>query len=865
MYSHPNTASAVERDQNMRHVKLLVVIAAFVLASLDARKGDFSSLLKLGSIYQIYDPNTTTVAPNGRYSRQPLPGNIVPQSRINPVAANLLKWWPEPNAKGTAEGLQNLELLNIPTPNKFQNHIARLDHYVSNRQRLYGRFSRYFKREGKYYDNLGNDASGMYARIKPYNFAIDDIYTVTPNMVIDFRYGFQRFVMNTSQPSEGFDLSTLGFNKGLVDALAFRPAFARTLPGINISSIEPLLRSGQENSMDNIHSWFVDVNRPAGNHGLKFGTDLRIYLKNRFVPGEASGRYSFGTSWTNGPLDNSPAAPGGVGQAMASFLLGRPSSAYVDYNDSYAAKSTYYAFYLQDDWRVRPRLTITLGLRYEYEGPVTDRYNRSVRGFDPAAVLPISQQVEANYAANPITELPSSQYRVRGGLLFAGVNGQSRTLWEPDRNNFAPRVGFSYNPLKNTVVRGGYGIFFVPTGIPAQVVPIQTGYSQSTTMVSSLDGGQTFIADLTNPFPNGILTPRGNRDGLMTYVGRGITFFDSNRRAAYNQRWDLHVQQLLPGQFLLDLGYAASRATKLLISRPLSGIPTQYLSRLPYRDQPVIDRLSAAVPNPFYPLLPGTSLAGINTSVGSTLCPYPQFACSVTTVNNQGYSWYHSMQLRVERRFANGFTYLLGYTWSKLMEATSYANALDPTPYRTISVNDRPHHISMSGIYELPFGRGRKWLATAPAPVRMSLGDWQVGAVFQAWSGQPLGFGDVPFYGDIKNIPLSAGQRTIDRWFNTDAGFEKSSAKQLSYHYRTAPFYYSAVRSDNMNTWDISLLKYINLSESAKIQIRAEAFNAFNHPSFSAPNTSVTSSAFGRVTADINLPRIVQFGIKVVF
>jgi hypothetical protein len=164
---------------------------------------------------------------------------------------------------------------------------------------------------------------------------------------------------------------------------------------------------------------------------------------------------------------------------------------------------------------------------------VTDRYNRNVRGFDSAAVLPISQQVEANYTANPITELPSSQYRVRGGLLFAGVNGRSRTLWEPDRNNFAPRVGFSYNPLKNTVVRGGYGIFFVPAGIPAQVVPIQTGYSQSTTMVSSLDGGQTFIADLTNPFPNGILTPRGNRDGLMTYIGRGITFFDSNRRAAY--------------------------------------------------------------------------------------------------------------------------------------------------------------------------------------------------------------------------------------------------------------------------------------------------------------------------------------------
>jgi hypothetical protein len=348
-------------------------------------------------------------------------------------------------------------------------------------------------------------------------------------------------------------------------------------------------------------------------------------------------------------------------------------------------------------------------------------------------------------------------------------------------------------------------------------------------------------------------------------VGQSITFFETTRRSPYNQRWDTHVQQLLPGHFLLDIGYAGSRATKLLINRNLGNLPIEYLSKLPYRDQAVINRLTAAVPNPFYPLLPGTNLAGVNTSVASTLYRYPQFAGGLNMLTNQGYSWYHSMQLRVERRFANGFTYLLGYTWSKFMGATSYANTGDPMPYESIMQYDRPHHISMTGIYELPFGRGRKWLNTSSKPVRMFLGDWQINAVFQAWSGQPLGFGDVPFYGDIKNIALSSSQRTIDRWFNTDAGFEKASANQLSYHYRTAPLYYSGIRSDTMNTWDLSLLKYVPLTERAKVQIRAEAFNAFNHTSFAAPNTSPTSSAFGRVTADINLPRIVQIGVKLVY
>jgi hypothetical protein len=843
------------------------------------RSGDFSSLLSLGSIYQIYDPATITAAPNGRYSRLPFPGNIIPQSRFNPVAVNILPNFPAPNAPGNSQGLNNFQLLNLPSPNKYQDHILRVDHYIGDKQRVFGRFTRMYSIAGPFYNYLNNKVSGGLFQTQPFNVVLDDVYTPNPSTVINFRYGLNRDPSIFNLPSQGFNLSSLGFSQNLIDGVAWRPPVAQVFPGIRISSIQGIPTFGTvEPNADNIHSWYVDVNHPVRNHSLRFGVDLRVYQHNLWIYGNATPLFNFDATWTNGPLDNSPAAPSGIGQGMAAFLLGLPSSGQVDRNASFASQSTYYAGYLQDDWRATPKLTITLGLRYEYQGPLTERYNRSVRGFNPTGTLPISQQVEANYSANPIPELPASQFLVQGGLLFAGTGGQSRALWAPDRTNFGPRIGFSYNPLRNTVLRGGYGIYFIPTGAPAQAVPIQTGFSQSTFMTPTVNGGQTFIANLTNPFPNGILAAPGSSLGLMTNVGnsiisgvgapsgQGASFYNPNIRTGYNQRWDLHVQQLLPGQFLLDVGYAGSRATKLWIPQALSGIPSQDLSHLPYRDQPLINSRSAQVTNPFYPLLPGTSLASQVVSAGNLLCPHPQFACGLSMMTDTGFSWYHSLTARVERRFFSGFTSYFAYTWSKLMQANTYLNWDDSQPAHSIAPFDRPQHFSMSGIYELPFGKGRKLpLDSWSAPLRMLASGWQASAIFQLWSGQPLGFGNAIFNGNIKDIPLSASQRSVYEWFNINAGFNKNPADQLLYNYRTAPLYYAGVRSDIMNTWDISLVKYTNVTEKVKFQFRVEALNAFNHPNFDVPNTTVTSPLFGQVTAEDNLPRIIQFGFKVVF
>jgi hypothetical protein len=360
--------------------------------------------------------------------------------------------------------------------------------------------------------------------------------------------------------------------------------------------------------------------------------------------------------------------------------------------------------------------------------------------------------------------------------------------------------------------------------------------------------------------------------GSATNLGQSITFFNVNPSSPYNQRWGLNIQRQLPNKFLVEVGYTGSRSVALPISTSVDGTPSKYLSKLPYRDQDTINRLSKAVANPFYgQVIPGSSLGSSKTiPAGRLLYPYPQFG-GMSTTTNQGYSWYHGLMARLERRFAQGFTLLSSYTHSKLMEAvaqsprsSSYLNWDDPLPYRSVGTSDRPHNFNVSGVYELPFGSKRRFGANSPSVVRTILSGWQVAGMFSVLSGGPLGFGDVIFNGDWNKLALSRGERRIETWFNT-SGFERSSAKQLSYHYRTFPLYISGLRADNYNKCDLSLQKNTKIRETVSVQFRAEFLNAFNHPTFSGPNTSPTSTAFGMVSGEDSYPRYIQFGLKLVY
>jgi hypothetical protein len=827
-------------------------------------KGDFSSLLAISSQYQIYDPNTIAAAPNGRFSRQPFAGNIIPPSRISPIALEISKLWPAPNVAGAADGTNNFSIQNRAEPITYYNHLARIDHMLAQKHRMFGRYAFRQSLFGPYRNRFANAASGNNFLGRPVNVGVDDVWLVNPSTVVNFRYGLQRFPGSHFLPSQGFDLTSLGFPKSLVDQITFRDPMAVLFPNVNVAGLQALQTEGADKRAQTIHSFFADVNRTAGSHSLKFGADFRMYQETVASFGAGTPTFTFDTAYTRGPLDNSPTSPSSMGQGMAALLLGIPSSGGVDWNDTRAVQSPFIGLYVQDNWRVTQRLTLNLGLRWEYEGPETERYNRTVRGFDFAAAQPLASQVLANYAARPIPEVPASQFKVQGGLLFAGAGGQPRGFYPGDHNDFQPRFGLSYQAAKGTVVRGGYGMYRVSTGQPARRDPFQLGYSLRTNIVPTLDNGLHFVATLANPFPSGIQRPAGNTAGVQTYLGRSISFFDASSISPYTQRWSLNVQQLLPGKFLVEIGYVGNRASKLLLNRNLDVTPSAALSKLQVRDQPVIDRLSAQVTNPFYPLLPGTDLSGTSVSVARLMFPYPQFS-GMTTTTNQGYSWYHGAQLRGERRFANGFTLQAAYTYSKYMEATSYLNADDPLPARTVSQSDRPHNFTSSGIWELPFGAGRRFGASLRGPARAIVSGWQVGAVFQMYSGQPLAFGNIFFNGNYSSIPLSRSDRNIDRWFNVDAGFVKNTAQQPASNYRYFPLYVSGARSDNYNNWDITLLKKTKIYERVNAEFRTDFLNAFNHPTFSAPNVSVTSTAFGKVTGEDTWPRYIQFGIKLTF
>lgn len=819
------------------------------------RNGDFSALLALGSQYQLYDPATTRPAEAGRYSRQPFPGNIIPASRQSGIGKNIVNYYPLPNQPGSRDGGSNFNFGSGIEPDHYYSLTTRIDHTFSDRQRIFGRAVVSKRVDGPYRD-WAPDASGNNLYYKNRGAALDYINNLTPQTVLNLRYGYTRFVSQHVLETLGFDITSLGLPDSLRDSIDSR---GWIFPRISPAGYSGLMTEQLDGNFSDIHTFYGSVSRTMGSHFLRVGADFRSYLVNNYALGASNGNYTFG-SYLSGPLDNSPAPPRGTG--IAGLLLGIPDGGGVDVNDSYAARSHFGSVFLQDDWKVTRKLTVNLGLRYEYDGPIAERFNRSVRSFDFAAASPIEPAAVANYARSPIDEIPASQFRVKGGLTFAGVNGQPAELWQAPRRNLMPRIGFAYMLGSQTVLRAGYGVFFDQIGIVSQS-PIQIGYSLTTALVPSLDNGVTFRATLANPFPDGLQKPVGARDGLATFLGRGVSFFVPNPRTPYNQRWSFGFQRQFLSNFVLDMNYVGSRGTALQISRQLDSVPNEYLSKLRVRDQATIDHLSQNVANPFYPLLPGTGLAGDTVSRSQLLSPYPQFT-SVTTQTNDGYSWYHSLQTRVEKRFDQGYTIMGSWTWSKNMEAVSFLNPMDARPERVISPNDRTHRLVINGIYELPFGMGRRYAAGARGVVGKLIEGWQFDAIYQIQSGDPLGLGDFLFYGDPDNIVLSGGERRPERWFNTD-GFERDTRRALASNIRYQSSRFSSLRSDGLNYLDFSLIKKTKITERIRLDIRSEFINALNHTVFEAPDTNPYSANFGVVTAGKQLPRTIQFGTVVRF
>ncbi len=836
------------------------VAHSFAVPTSQERQGDYSALLKLGSQYQIYDPSTTAPAPNGRFSRQPFPNNIIPSSRFNATGVKIMSFLPLPNQAGSADGTDNWYTPG-PSWDTFYTHLFRVDQIISDKQRLFVRGDTNHRIQS-YQDWFNNDSNGSLFWRDNRGVTVDDVYVFSPSFLMNLRYSYTRFFQGDNPTTRAADLLSLGFSQDFENQVKAIDSRGIKFPYITTEGTTTMGNLAYNFRYDDTHDLAANFTRMVRSHTLRFGTGFRVYRENSFNFGNSSGSFSFlSGGYVGGPLDNSPGAPNG--QGFAEMLLGQPGSGSVDVNGNYAEQSSIWSAYLQDDWKLTPKLTVNLGLRYEVEFPTTERYNRSVAGFDGTAASPIQAAAQANYALNPISQIPVSQFKALGGLTFAGINGNPRGLWNTDTNNFMPRAGLAYALNPKTVVRAGVGIFYDQLGILRNQVS-QSGFNQTTNFVSSTDNGQTYIANLTDPFPSGLVRPVGAGLGLMTFAGQSISALNPHLVDPYMVRWEVSVQRQLPHDGVLELAYVGNRGADLLSSFQVDGTPRQYLSTSPVRDQATINLLSTQVPNPFYPLLPGTGLSGSNVSLSQLLRPYPQFT-GVTYNTNQGSSRYHSLQGRFEKRLSSGFTANLAYTWSKFLEATSFLNATDSSPSRVISDLDRPQRVVVSGIWELPVGRGRRYAASTVPVLGKLVEGWQAQAIYQLQSGPALGFGNAIFTGNLGDVPLSSSQRNIYEWFNVNAGFNRNSSQQLSQNIQTLSTRFSGIRGDGLNNWDISLVKNTTITERARLQFRTEFINALNHPQFSTPNTTPTSSSFGRVTSTAQWPRTVQFGMKLLF
>jgi hypothetical protein len=820
------------------------------------RKGDFSALLAVGSQYQIYDPLSGAVS-GSQIARQPFPGNVIPSNRLSPIAQSYLQFYPQPNTVGRNDGLNNY-YANPDGKNDFSNEFGRMDFNLSPRQKLFWdiRTTDFSQTDSFYFNNIG--IGDILNRVN-WGSTLDDVYTFGPTLFADVRLNWSRFVEDYVNPAAGFDPTTLGYP-------AYLAASAEVLqmPSVSFSG-------SAFQSLGNRTTWyhmpsdsfqiFGDLVKVHGSHTLKFGVDLREYRMSRFAPGNATGTFSFGTNWTNGPFSNSAAAP--IGQEFAAFLLGLPSSGSYDLNTYGQTQSKYFAPFLQDDWRVNSNLSINLGIRFEYETPSNEKYGRTVDGFDTTDASPIAAAATAAYAKNPIPQIPVGQFNVLGGLQFASP--QNPAAYQTESHIFSPRVGFAWTPSAlhgKTVIRGGMGVFVYPIGINGGLALNQSGFSQTTQMVVTNNNYLSPAGTLANPFPNGFQQPAGSSLGLGTFLGQSVTFFNPHVHNPYSIRWNFGIQRQLSNDMVLEVAYIGNHSVHLPVSSTsLDGIPQADLATGWVRNQQVINSLSSTVANPFAGLLPGSSsLNGSTVALSALLPPFPQFSGVTEQDNGAGSGYYQSLNVRLQKRISHGLSLTSNFVWNSFIERLIYLNAFDPAPEKVASTSSRPLRYIAAATYSLPVGKGRA-IDFGSTWKNGLLGGWVVTGIYTWQLGAPLSWGNVIYYGG--GIHLDARQVNGPAFDITQ--FNTVSAQQVANNVRTFQTTFGNLRADGINSLNASLLKEYHFSERRYLQLRLEAFNAFNRPAFAAPNLTPTSSAFGLITATTISPRTVQLGGRLVW
>lgn len=846
------------------------------------RKGIFSEAPDV-----VYDPKSYNSAAG---KRTPLPaancngtpygaGYCVPENQFNSTAKALLALMPAPNLPGIANNYAYVQ--NIT--DRDDQYNFRIDRNFSDSHRSFVRGTKSSNQHINYdlFNQPGGANQGWTQDLSAYLFALGHLWSVTPNTLLQVTYGFAR-QKNFQLPSLfRYDAKDYGFSSTFTSQQQ-----VKGLPTVSFTGLQQIGYGNYYNLWaHNAHSLNASAMIQKGKHSLAIGYNGQLILENNSgVPAGAPGGFSFTTKFTAGPSPNAsiPAGQGGF-DSWASFLLGYPASGNINRNVTTALSQLVTGLYVQDDWKIRPNLTINMGLRWDAETGFGERHNRWGT-FNPNITNPLSAGVGFN---------------IRGGAQFLGSNGSPTRTSPTYYNKVGPRLGLSWSLNDRTVVRGGYGILYLPVSQRGYSVS-NIGYSQSTNIATSADGF-TPVVTTDNAFPDGVLLPVGAAGGVGVSAGTSIGGLQYNNPVSYQQQWNVGIERSLSRVLTFNLNYVGGHGVRLPMNvRPNDLLPAYFGKP---GDTAQISYLQAQVANPFYGVsgvAPGSLLRNQTVQRAQLLAAYPQYTGGTigsiqngsVTLNyqDQGSASYNALQSTLLIRGQGGLTGSVSYVFSKLIGnisdltngfLNSSGNPGIQNFYflqyeRSLLPTDAPHRFTGTITWPLPFGKGKPFAGNVPRWADEVVGGWRINTIVLLSSGSPISMtvtGTQSFAGTrpmwvpgVKPLTSGATRDRLGGGNQTQAYLNPNAfTRPLPFQLGDVPRSAGAIRGPLSFDNNVSLLKIFPIHEDISLEVRAEAFNILNKAAFGTPNATVGSATFGYITSQANSPRNIQLGARLHF
>jgi hypothetical protein len=881
------------------------LVSARVPTALE-RQGNFTQTLtqKLnGDItpVQLFNPfnvDSNPLSPTFG-DRQPFPvdpitgsTNVIPQGMMSPVwnALNAANAFPLPTGPVDNSNINfNAPITETSPSTQFD---IKLDHQLTEKVHLMGRYSQNSSHDttpGLFFD-------GSQTQLTTRNVALEHTWTLSPHLLLTSRFGLDRYYQN--ETPQTIDPAQFGFQSILTEANhitkmteIFPDNYAELNPQCCINTI-------------NGHTQYVyssSLNWVKGNHVLKFGGEQRLFFNNFFQPDDATGLFHFAGNITAQNAFFDPNSEDG--DAMAALELGWPSDGHINIKPAVLQKSKQTDFYAQDDWKATSRLTLSLGLRYEWSVPYTERFNRlQFSNFTGNSGV----TVDLSSGDPGLQALGLGPRQLLGTTVFPSSSNRHVPI---DRNNFGPRLGFAYQVEKNTVLRGGAGLFYGLSSATNFQYP-GTAFQKAAQFHISLDGNVTLAPGwaLNNVFPtlppNTLPQAQGTKYGALAEwgLGNGNDLGTPSDRNPEIYQWNLGLQHLFPAGIVISADYSANRSTHL----PWGGA-TRNRDTLPTaaRNQCDSGCQATLVPNPFQSMFTGPnavfnepdSIYNNDTiPLGNLLRRFPQFDGDFEGLPLiAASSWYHGLLVRFQKRASHGLSFEGNYTWSKATDYSSYGansfifhftddglgNPQDINNLRaehSIGASDTPQRFVLAAAYDLPFGRGR-WMGAGMNRILDGIvGGWSLNGLFTLQSGQPVPFGlangsiaDGTQRPDLLCPKLLTGMSLHDVAFSTDPNASYynsncfSSTTPLDQVPGNAPRFSANARGQGIKNIDMGFFKDFTVHEGMKLELRAEFFNLANYTRFRTPDSLLGDTNFGRVTRTTGHPRNGQIAVRFEF